>query len=389
MPAAHHRALALALLTVAWPLASGDARAEEDGKLQVFGFLTQAYGWSERGSIRGTSEDGSTDLRNLALQFRWQRSDREAVVVQLSHERRGNDFLFPDEDEVELDWAFYQLQIGARNELKVGRLNLPLGIYNEIRDVGTLLPFFDLPVSFYAGVLSTAETLDGVSFARTFAPRSEWDLEATAYFGGWETFEQKVDLESRFLLSNLPARAENGLGVQLWLNTPTEGLRLGAGFLTWQLESPLSGPGARNRWRSWHLSFDLARERWLFRSEMRRWRFEQDVGAFIGGPSLVANAERDGFYAQAGVWLTPRLALFGQVEDLALRDDSALVPQLEDFHQDAALSLNYRFRPDLLLKAELHSSDTFFPLGSGDPPPGPGQLANEVEWAIVALSVDF
>jgi len=208
------------------------------------------------------------------------------------------------------------------------------------------------------------------------------------YFGGWKTFDQRVNLDGRFLLDNLPARAENGLGLQLWLNTPAHGTRIGAGYLTWQLESSISPSSERNRWRSWHLSLDVARERWLLRSELRRWDFEQDLGAFFGGPSFVTDAEREGSYLQAGGWLTPKLGLFGQWEEISLTNDDRIAT-LEDFHCDLALSVNYRFSTDLMLKAEFHHSDTFFPLGIGEPPPGPNQMANQVDWAIIGLSLDF
>jgi hypothetical protein len=237
-------------------LLPGHLKAEEP-KFQIFGHLTQAFGWSDQGSIRGTTEEGTSDLRNLVIEFRWVKSAKETVVIQLSHERCGVDFLFPEEDQIEVDWPFYQRNIGTETDLKVGRLNIPLGIYNEIHDVGTLLPFFDLPLSFYADVLSSAETVDGVSLAHTFAARSTWDLETTLYLGGWETVEQQVDLEERFLVRNLEAHAEDGVGVQSWLNTPVPGIRIGAGHLTWQLEGPLSGPDVRNRWESTHVSFEL------------------------------------------------------------------------------------------------------------------------------------
>lgn len=362
--------------------------AAESPKFQIFGHLTQAYGWSDRGSIRGTTEDGTTDLRNLALQFRWEKSDREAVVVQLSHERRGDDFLFPREDELEIDWAFYQRRIGVVSELKVGRLNAPLGIYNEIRDVGTLLPFFDLPLSFYAGVLSSAETVDGISVARTFAARTAWDLEATLYFGGWRTFEQRVNPDARFSVENLEARAENGSGLQLWLNTPVSGVRLGAGLLTWELDGTLSGPVRRDHWRSAHLSLDASRDKWMVRSEFRRWDFEQDLGAFAGGPSQLADARRDGFYLQVGAWITPRLGIFGQFEDLALSDRLNLL-DLEQLYEDVAVSINYRWGTEVLMRAELHRSDTLLPLGLQTQPIPQGGATTEVTWAIVGLSVEF
>lgn len=361
--------------------------ADPPSALQVFGHLTQAYGESDRGSIQGATEDGTTDLRKIAVQFRWQKSQDETVVVQLSHERRGDDIFFPNDNELEIDWAFYERRLGPDSVLKVGRLNVPLGIYNEIRDVGVLLPFFNLPISFYGGVLSSAETVDGISFAHSFAPRSDWALEAEVYLGGWDTFQQQFDEQSRFGLVNLEARAEDGLGLQLWLDTPVQGLRLGAGALTWLLDGPISTPGTKDRWNSYHLSIDATRERWMFRAEVRRWRFDQDFRRFFGIPgSMPGRAGRDGFYAQAGVWLTPEIGLFGQYESTSLENNLGL-PQLDDFHRDKALSLNYRFGPDLLAKVEYHSAATRFPLG--DPSLQGSGRPVDVDSMFVGLSVSF
>lgn len=380
--------LVVLALTLALGLPAGAARAESPtGKLRIFGHLSQAYGRSERGSIQSSTEGGTTDVGNIAVQFRWEISPEDTAVIQLSHERRAEDIFSPDQDELQIDWAFYERRLAENTSLKVGRLNVPLGIYNEIRDVGTLLPFFNLPISFYTGVLSTAETVDGISLSHTFAARSDWDLEVDVYYGGWDTFQQQLNEQARFDLVNLEARAEDGFGVQLWLNTPIRGLRLGAGGLTWLLDGPLTPPDTKDRWDSYHVSLDMSVDRWMLRSEYRRWRFDLDLGGFqdIPGVSLPAIARREGFYVQAGVWVTPKIGLFGQFDTASLENNLGLIPETRDFHDDLALSVNYRFRPDLVARVEYHWSDTRFPLGETVPQPG----AVEVGWLTAALSISF
>lgn len=361
-------------------------------KLQIFGHLTQAYGETDRGSIGGATEGGTTDLRKVAVQFRWEISERDTAVVQLSHERRGNDVLFPEQDALEIDWAFYEIRPLPATSFKVGRLNVPLGIYNEVRDVGTLLPFFNLPISFYAGVVNSAETVDGVSVAHTFAARTPWSLDAELYYGGWDTFQQQVDPDAEFDVVSLEARAEDGIGVQLWLHTPIEGFRVGAGALTWLLDSPLSRGGpSKDRFDTFHASLDATLERWTFRAEYRKFKFDQDFGAFLGLPvSLPGKAEREGYYAQLGWWPTPKIGLFGQYEETSLGDNLNLLPELDDLHAERAVSVNYRMRTDLLVRVEFHSADTRLPLGDASQAPGTVQQGKmEVEWVIVAFSVSF
>lgn len=365
--------------------------AEVGEKLKIFGHLTQAYGESDRGSVQGTTEGGTTDLRKVAVQFRWEVSERDTAVVQISHERRGNDFLFLEPDDVEIDWAFYEIRATPTTAFKVGRLNVPLGIYNEVRDVGTLLPFFNLPISFYAGVLNSAETVDGVSVSQTLAGRSSWPLEVELYFGGWDTVRQQVDPTAEFGIRNFEARAEDGLGVQVWLNTPIEGLRLGAGALTWLLADPLLPTDHKDRWKTFHLSVDATFEKWILRAEHRQFKFDQDFGAFLGLPfSLLGTAERKGTYVQLGYWFTPKLGFFGQWEDTGLSDDVELLAPLDDLHEDLAVSLNYRLRPDLLVRLEFHSAETRLPIGDPDRSMDTvDQSPLDVDWAILAFSVSF
>lgn len=386
----HLRALAAFCVVVTCTTSARSASAAElTEKLHIFGHLTQAYGESNRGSILGATEGGTTDLSMIAVQFRWELSETDTAVVQFSHERNSNDIFSPQQDEVEIDWAFYEKRFASDTTLKIGRLNVPLGIYNEIRDVGTLLPFFNLPISFYAGVLNSAETVDGISVGKHFGPRSEWNLEAEVYFGGWDTVQQRVDNSGEFRLTNLEARAEDGVGLQLWLNTPVDEIRIGAGTLTWLLEGPVTAPGTKDRWDTHHISLDVNLEKWMLRAEYRSWRFDQDFGAFLSLPvSLPGRAERDGYYVQAGAWITSRIGLFGQFEDTSLSNDLNLLADENDLHQDLAFSLNYRVRAYLLIKAEYHSASTRLPLGDVAAEDDDGR-PRDVDWALVSFSVSF
>lgn len=379
--------LIAAILLGSWP----SSATEVSEKLQIFGHLTQAYGESDRGSVQGATASGTTDLRKVAVQFRWKVSERDTAVVQISHERRGNDFLFLEPDDVEIDWAFYEMRLLPETTFKIGRLNVPLGIYNEVRDVGTLLPFFNLPISFYAGVLNSAETVDGVSVGHTLFARSDWALETEIYYGGWDTVRQQVDPQQEFGVNSFEARAEDGLGLQLWLSTPIQGLRFGAGALTWLLDDPLTSHGRKDRWLTCHVSLDATFEKWIFRAEHRRFEFDQDFGAFLGLPTaLPGEARRKGTYAQLGYWFTPKVGVFAQYEETSLFDSLGLLPELEDLHRDRAASVNYRLRPDVVLRLEFHQADTRLPIADTDTPLDPGGNGPmEVEWAILAFSVSF
>jgi hypothetical protein len=69
------------------------------------------------------------------------------------------------------------------------KIQLPFGIYNELRNVGTVVPFYRIPVNVYGDKTYTNATLDGASLFHRFNAGSDWTVEATAYPGGWNTIE--------------------------------------------------------------------------------------------------------------------------------------------------------------------------------------------------------
>ena len=128
------------------------------------------------------------------------------------------------ESDVSLDWAFYQRAFHEGTTLKIGRMPIPRGIYNELRSVGVALPMYRPPVVFYDEGAYYSETIDGAIVSHTFAESSPWSLETHGYVGGWRSLAYDTWSEQ---YSIQRVRAENAVGTQLWLNTPIDGVRLG------------------------------------------------------------------------------------------------------------------------------------------------------------------
>lgn len=110
--------------------------------LSVHGYLTQGFAISTDHQVHGISTEGTSDYRNLALQFRYDVDDQQNFIIQFSHERLGLSPIMQLEPDVELDWAYYEYKFNDIYSIKVGKIQMPFGIYNEFRDVGTLLPFY-------------------------------------------------------------------------------------------------------------------------------------------------------------------------------------------------------------------------------------------------------
>lgn len=336
-------------------------------KFHVFGYVTQAFAMSRENQVTGISKDGTFDYRNLAVQLRYAATEKDGFTLQLSNERVGESPVQHFKSDVALEWAYYQRELGASSSLRIGRVPIPLGIYNETRDVGTVLPFFRPPLSLYGEIAFASESADGLTLSHTFAASSPWYLDADVYVGEWELIEMVGSLTAR-------AQAKRGYGAQLWLHTPVPGLRFGAGAQRFNREEGvLQAPGDKTDWKSWHASGEGSFQRFAARAEYRRVDF--------------GSGSATGYYGQASLRLTPKLQLHVQEESL----DLVLSGNKIDLAQDSALGASYQFSSRLVLKAEIHQGKGFFVEGadSSELPSFEEEAARRAEYGILSLSISF
>ena len=340
-------------------------------KLFVHGFLTQAFatGSFQEGRFAtadgspagptaeelslGIPEEGTTDYRSVAIQFRYEITPQDIMIVQLSSRALGDSPISDSEDEVELDWAFYERRIRDHTSIKVGRVQIPFGIFNEFRDVGTILPFYRPAFVFYREGSFTTETVDGILLSHTFIPESEWSIEANVYFGEFDL----VELDP-FSVTALPARCEDCWGSQFWLNTPIFGLRFGLGNqrrnLTEGAEGITRPVGGRDSFDEWLASIDAVFTKWVFRAEYR----EFDTGPNVFPAFMVEDfsAKFPSYYFQVGFHPTQKFRIYLQSEFSDFQTNTALFTERQKFtaREDVGIALNYLFSPNVVLKAEYH-----------------------------------
>ncbi|MBX3174685.1 MAG: methyl-accepting chemotaxis protein [Gemmatimonadaceae bacterium] len=324
-------AASLAFLAV---LTGGSLDAQSSDRLSIYGYLTQGFAESKSLPIYGLNDAGTTDYRAMALQFRYSPSDNNTLVVQLGHRRLANSAVQTVEPDVSLDWAFYQTQ-WAGNTVKVGRIPMPRGLYNEVRQVGVLFPFFRASKAFYSEGL---ETIDGVSLNRDFA-LGGFDLAGTVYGGGYDMKVELVDASGPYLLTD---RHRDAHGAQLRLRTPISGLR----FNTDIVRSRTAGSGTPLQIAT--ASVDLSRSRYFARYE-----WELAVARNGAGDK---STEYGAWYAQAGFGVTSKLWLNAQLESNTMTLHYLPTPAPVEYENinDVAAGVVYRVSPKLLLKAEHH-----------------------------------
>lgn len=383
-------------------------------KLQIHGFLTQAYatghfqdgrfpnpdgtpaGPTLEEKVLGIPDGGTTDYRFLALQFRYQISEKDVMVMQFSHAALGISPVDELKDEITLDWAFYERRISDYTSLKVGRIPIAFGIFNEVRDVGTILPFYRPAFVFYREGSAATEAVDGVNISHSFWPLKDWNLDADLYAGEWGSFDL-IPTENQAV----PSRSKNSWGTWWWLNTPVSGLRFGWGFQRQNIGEGLEGiirpVGGTTRLDSWFASLDAAFDRVVFRAEGRFIKSDPSVVPALGINDFVNKNEI--FYLQLGYFVTDKFRIFLQWENFDWSFETALFTETRKYtpRVDYGIALNYLIASNIVVKAEYHmvegEDSALVPVPFNQPPffrlqPIYSDLTDG-DYTIISLSTSF
>lgn len=196
------------------------AMSQED-RIRIFGSLNAGVGKVDNLPVQGLTKEGTTDYRILSLQFRFQMTDKDQFVTQLASRKVGKSAINDAYASIYPVWAFYQHRFDNGAVLKVGRTPLPRGIYNEVRYIGTLLPFYRVGESVYA---ETLENLDGITLNKSWSA-GKWNVDATFLTGGFDLNALLPGNDGT--VSLVHGRWESALGAQVWVTTPIPGVRIG------------------------------------------------------------------------------------------------------------------------------------------------------------------
>ncbi|HEV8579508.1 MAG TPA: hypothetical protein VGX68_10550 [Thermoanaerobaculia bacterium] len=260
-----------------------------------------------------------------------------------------------------LDWMFYQRRFGG-SSVKVGRVQIPFGIYNEVRDVGTLLPFYRPSDVFYGEGHFATETVDGIVLSHAFGGGSSWQLDGDLHYGSWSLIRQNTT-GGGFSRS----KANDSLGVELWLTTPVPGLRIGTGGMRFEIEQPDGGKGHAENYHG-SLAWELGR-----------------VATHIEARHVdLPTAALDEGYIHLGVQVADKVTVNGQYDTTNAKND--IVRKTVKIDKDTALGVNYAFRPDLVLKLENHWNEGYL---QEDPPLAMFMPQSKTRYWIASLSTSF
>jgi len=326
------------------------AQVASPSSLSIHGYLTQAYGFTSRDTVMGLTPQGTADYRRAAIVARYATTPTNAFVVQLGHRRLGDSPTMRFENNVKVDMAFVEHRFGSETDIRIGRSALPTGIFNEVRYVGTLLPFYRAPYSVYGEGSLTSETLNGVVVSHRLRAGEAWEVSADLYGGGFEViqFSTVATATAAPTYAGQRVQAKNVLGGRFWLTTPVEGLRVGSGgrrmdAYTETTSSTQSGGRVIN---DLNAAIDGHFEKWQVSAEVER--------------ASARYFNLNSRYVQLGVTPIGRLTLNVQREYADINASSAPGPFLQVMvNRDDAVGVNFLLDARTVLKLEQHRSRGF------------------------------
>jgi len=138
--------LILIMIIITFAAWVGSAAAYEAGGVDIHGFISQGFlASSEYNYLAHNSTDGSFEYNEMGINFSKQLTDKLRIGAQFFSRDLGD----AANNKVTLDWAYGDYRFKDWLGLRAGRIKMPVGLYNEIRDLDMLRTSIILPQGIY------------------------------------------------------------------------------------------------------------------------------------------------------------------------------------------------------------------------------------------------
>ncbi len=197
-------------------------------KIEVHGFLSQGYLDSSDHNFLANSEDGTFEFSEAAVNVTSQINERLRVGIQFFSRDLGDQ----GNHKVTIDWAYGDYRWKDQLGVRLGKVKMPLGFYNQGRDADLLRSTILLPQSVYPeGLRDILLAYQGAGLYGDLPGNLEYEI----YIGNVSLDEDSPAIQS--LVRNIsPFRPTKNPDVNnsklygAWIKweTPLEGLSIGA-----------------------------------------------------------------------------------------------------------------------------------------------------------------
>ena len=380
--------------------------------LRINGFLSQGYINSSGNNYYGDTKDGTFQLNEVGLTLNSQVNEKLKVGLQfLSRDvgKTGN-------NTVRLDWAFADYHFDDKLGIRMGKVKMPMGLYNEGRDSDFLRPMAFLPQSIYDEVRRDLLVANqGVSIYgnlpawflgdidyQAFAGENNFPEDSPLLLGLKQSAQQTITANSLVYGTVISMTADNKyiFGGSLILNTKIDGLRIGASYFRGKADlyiTTATGPnqfvpqGELEMVHRFVYSLEYVKKKFTFATEYSESYRKQQIFGY-----KIYDAPSQEYYAMLTYSLTSKLSATALADfyydNMNDRGGEALPPTRPKFmgwQKDYGFGMRYDVNPNWALKAEYHEVDGAGLFTSIFNPPSPSVLVKDWNYYIVKASFNF
>ncbi len=212
--------------------------------IRIHGFVSQGWLDSDRNNYLSETQDGTFEFNEIGINFSSVLSERLRLGMQVFSRDIGNYY----NNDIVLDWAVADYRFSNIWGIKAGKVKMPFGLYNQIRDADMLRTPILMPSGIYSETRRDhTDAYTGVGVYGSLDVFGAADMNTELFFGTSEIpsdgmffksdFEKIAKTSSRILKRSLGYENPNmdtnyiGGGSVSW-NTPTDGLKIAFSMMT-------------------------------------------------------------------------------------------------------------------------------------------------------------
>jgi len=224
--------------------------AQDDAGINIHGFVSQGYLKSTDNNYQGNTADGTFEFNEIGMNFSTQLTDELRLGIQFFARDLGN----LDNDKIIVDWAYGDYNLTDWFGVRAGKMKMPVGMYNEVRDVDMLRTNILMPQGVYnESWRSTFNAIKGIGIYGSVTAGALGTFNYQAQSGVLDITDDsglnkyiEDQLESQFDSYNLSSTNVFNL---VW-ETPLPNLKLGGSYFGMS-ELSISGNTVNNSfWRN-------------------------------------------------------------------------------------------------------------------------------------------
>ena len=403
------RVISVLILAAAMALNPATGAAFDASQVRVNGFVSQTYIESDGNNyLVEDSEEGSFQLNEVGITFNAPVSENLRIGAQLL----ARDFGSEGNNAVDLDWGFGDYHLRDWLGIRIGKIKVPNGLYNEERDSDFLRYTALLPQSIYPEERRAfGVAVNGAGLYGNVSLGTAGDLDYDVVVGEVNVKDDAKMIRDQVPLMNMTFAALGSTtpmerlavdsdGVvtgRVVYNTPINGLR--AGFSYQQSEANLTAIASGSEVGRIEFqqedtnTFSLEYSTSAFSLQTEYRTYNQVTNIYGVFATVVNDTNPEGGYF-TGTYHIPgpsRLSVSATYDfGYADKDDHEgqnVAPGMPDFaawRKDKGIALRYDVNDNFILKAEYHDVNGVYGLSRVDNPTG-----FEEDWNYSMIKASF